>query len=375
MFISERYCYLFFDVHHLAMDGACISIIMSSIVDAYMGKKLHSDYYCSYLAKEDLIRESPQYLEDKEYFENQYSGYDWCCIPEPDKNDPVPIAAGRVVRFPFDASDLEAAEERLNASRSIIAIAAAILTLHVTTGKNDIMTNWIFNNCLGSFASDSVGMLIKNLPVGIHMDQINGLEELIIEIKKQVTNGIAHCSYDYFAAQESAFVSDPMEVNYQQNMNADELALLHPFQLVLSMVGYMFGSGGSALIASELGDGKTQTAKLYFTMIIKAAASIGVVLAIIGIIFLRPIAVLIGATPEILEYGLPYGRTLFLFLPIMILGYAFQSILITAEKPKFGLYISIGNIFSNLLFDWLFVVVFKWGMIGAATATGIGACQ
>lgn len=150
--------------------------------------------------------------------------------------------------------------------------------------------------------------------------------------------------------------------------------IVYPFQLILSMVGYMFGSGGSALIASELGDGKPQTARLYFTLIIKAAASIGIVLAIIGIIFLRPIATLIGATPEILEYGLPYGRTLFLFLPIMILGYTFQSILITAEKPKLGLYISIGNLFSNLLFDWLFVVVFKWGMIGAAAATGIGAC-
>ena len=121
--------------------------------------------------------------------------------------------------------------------------------------------------------------------------------------------------------------------------------IVYPFQLILSMVGYMFGSGGSALIASELGDGKPQTARLYFTLIIKAAASIGIVLSIIGIIFLRPIATLIGATPEILEYGLPYGRTLFLFLPIMILGYTFQSILITAEKPKLGLYISIGNLF------------------------------
>ena len=162
--------------------------------------------------------------------------------------------------------------------------------------------------------------------------------------------------------------------NYIGKTAFSAINIVYPFQLILSMVGYMFGSGGSALIASELGDGKPQTAKLYFTSIIKAAASIGVVLAIIGIIFLRPIAVLIGATPEILEYGLPYGRTLFLFLPIMILGYTFQSIMITAEKPKLGLYISIGNLFSNLLFDWLFIVVFKWGMIGAATATGIGAC-
>ncbi len=138
-----------------------------------------------------------------------------------------------MIRFPFDASDLEAAEKRLNTSRSVIAIAAAILTLHKTSGKNDIMTNWIFNNRLGSFASNSVGMLIKNLPVGIHMDQIHSLEELIAEIKKQVADGISHCSYDFFAAQDSAFFNDPMEVNYQQNMNADELASLHPLQIEL----------------------------------------------------------------------------------------------------------------------------------------------
>ena len=150
--------------------------------------------------------------------------------------------------------------------------------------------------------------------------------------------------------------------------------IIYPFQLLLSMVGYMFGSGGSALIAAELGDGNVQNARQYFTAIIRAAAVMGVILAAVGIVFLRPVAVLIGATPEILEYGLQYGRVLFLFLPIMILGYAFQSILITAEKPKLGLYISLGNLFSNLVLDWLFVAVFKWGMVGAAVATGIGAC-
>ena len=233
MFLTKRYSYLFYDVHHLAMDGACIGLIMSSIVKAYRGEPLPPDYYCAYLANEDHIRKSPQYQEDKAYFENKYGGCDWCWIPEPDREDLIPAAAGRVIRFPFDASDLEAAEKRLNTSRSVIAIAAAILTLHEASGKNDIMTNWIFNNRLGSFASNSVGMLIKNLPVGVHMDQIHSLPELIAEIKKQVADGISHCSYDYFSAQDSAFYNDPMEVNYQQNMNADELASLHPLQIAL----------------------------------------------------------------------------------------------------------------------------------------------
>ncbi len=233
MFLTDRYSYLFYDVHHLAMDGACIGLVMSNIVRAYRGEPLPPDYYCAYLANEDRIRKSPQYLEDKAYFEKKYGGFDWCWIPEPDREEPVPTAAGRVIRFPFDASDLEAAEKRLKTSRSVIAITAAILALHEISGKNDVMTNWIFNNRLGSFASNSVGMLIKNLPVGIHMDEIHSLEELIAEIKKQVADGISHCSYDYFAAQDSAFHSDPMEVNYQQNMNADELAPLHPLQIEL----------------------------------------------------------------------------------------------------------------------------------------------
>ena len=120
--------------------------------------------------------------------------------------------------------------------------------------------------------------------------------------------------------------------------------IVYPFQLALSTIGYMFGSGGSALIAAQMGDGNEKRAKLYFTIIIKTAFLVGVILAVVGIIFLRPIATLIGATPDRLVYGLPYGRTLFLFLPIMILGYAFQSILITAERPKFGFYIYIGNL-------------------------------
>ena len=150
--------------------------------------------------------------------------------------------------------------------------------------------------------------------------------------------------------------------------------IIYPFQLFLSVIGYMFGTGGSALIAAELGKGDRQNANRCFTMIIKTAFWAGVVLAVLGIVFLPPIAAMIGATKEIMVYGLPYGRTLFLFLPVMIVGYAFQSLLITAEKPKFGLYISIANMFSNLVFDYLFIVVFGWGMVGAAVATGIGAC-
>ncbi len=162
--------------------------------------------------------------------------------------------------------------------------------------------------------------------------------------------------------------------NYIGKTAFSAVNIVYPFQLLLSMVGYMFGTGGSALIASQLGNGNTEKANQYFTMIIRVAIAVGLLLAVLGMIFLPWVASLIGATPEILKYGVPYGRTLFVFLPIMIVGYAFQSLLITAEKPQFGFYLSIANLLSNIVFDYLFIVHFGWGMIGAAAATGIGAC-
>ena len=162
--------------------------------------------------------------------------------------------------------------------------------------------------------------------------------------------------------------------NYIGKTAFSAVNIVYPFQLLLSMVGYMFGTGGSALIASQLGNGDTQKANQFFTMIVRVTLAVGVLLAALGMLLLPWVAALIGATPDILRYGVPYGRTLFMFLPIMIVGYAFQSLLITAEKPQFGFYLSIANLISNVVFDYLFIVHFGWGMVGAAVATGIGAC-
>ena len=236
LFKSSRYVYMFFDVHHLAMDGSSLSLLLTDIVRAYRGEPLPRDYYCTYLAQEEQLRASPQYEEDRAYFLSAYGGYDWCNIPEPDKANEVELnleAESRQIKLPFDEDDLADAEKRLHTSRSVLAIAAAIQALYEFSGQKHIMTNWIFNNRLGGYAANSVGMLIKNLPVGIHMEQVDSLEALLAEVKKQVTEGITHSSYDYFVANDSPYQNDPMEVNYQLNINADELDELQPFYLPL----------------------------------------------------------------------------------------------------------------------------------------------
>ncbi|WP_294519902.1 MATE family efflux transporter [uncultured Anaerovibrio sp.] len=150
--------------------------------------------------------------------------------------------------------------------------------------------------------------------------------------------------------------------------------IIYPYLLAIMAVGMMFGVGGSALIAAELGKGDRVLANRYFTMIVKAAFGAGVVLGAAGLFALPTVSELLGATEDMMGYGLPYGRVLLCFMPIAILSYAFQSLLITAEKPQFGLYFSLINMGSNIIFDWLFIVVFGWGMTGAALATAIGMC-
>ncbi|MBR1442350.1 MAG: amino acid adenylation domain-containing protein [Firmicutes bacterium] len=237
MFLTEKYTYMFFDVHHLAMDGSSLGIFFDNIVKAYHGEELKRDYYCYYLETENKLRDSVQYEEDKKYFKRKYGNRKWVMRPMSDLKEfygKMVLKPGkRTIRLPFDEEDLAAAEKSRNTTRSVMAIAAALLTLHDFTGENNIMTNWIFNNRIGSFASGSVGMMIKNLPVGVCMDRINGIDELLKEIKRQVTDGITHCSYDYFFGDFSPFVNEPMEVNYQQNINADGLSMLHPMEISL----------------------------------------------------------------------------------------------------------------------------------------------
>lgn len=234
LFRSPKYTYMFFDVHHLAMDGSSLGLVLADITRAYRGESLPRDYYCAYLAAEEKLCNSPQYEEDKEYFLKAYGGFDWCSIPEPDQRESLKLEARqRRVQLPFDEEDLVEAEERWHASRSVMAIGAALQALHEFTGRRYIMSNWIFNNRLGSYAANSVGMLIKNLPVGVDMEKAKDTGELLAEVKRQVTEGIAHSSYDYFVAKDRPFLDDPMEVNYQLNINADELAELKPFYLPL----------------------------------------------------------------------------------------------------------------------------------------------
>lgn len=147
-----------------------------------------------------------------------------------------------------------------------------------------------------------------------------------------------------------------------------------PFLMILGSLGFMFGTGGSALIAKTLGEGEPEKAKRVFSLIVYVSAVCGVALALLGTLFIRPLAVALGAEGQLLENSVTYGRVILLALPAYILQYEFQCLFATAEKPTLGLVVTILAGVTNILLDALFVAVLHWGLIGAAAATAVSQC-
>jgi len=147
--------------------------------------------------------------------------------------------------------------------------------------------------------------------------------------------------------------------------------LIMPFLMILGALGFMFGSGGCALVARLLGEGRKEKANRIFSMLIAVTLLIGSLLAVAGVAFIRPIARLLGAQGELLELCVLYGRVNLLALPALMLQFEFQSFFIAAEKPNLGLVVTVASGVTNMALDALLIAVLRWGVAGAAIATAM----
>lgn len=145
-----------------------------------------------------------------------------------------------------------------------------------------------------------------------------------------------------------------------------------PFVMILSSLGMMIGTGGSAIVAKTLGEGEPDRARRYFTLLVIFTAIVGTVIAIIGGLCTKDVAMFLGAEGEMLDAATLYGIFMMLSLPFFMLQYAFQSFFVTAGQPKLGFLVIVIAGVTNIVLDFLFVGVFQWGLIGAAIATNIG---
>ncbi len=144
-----------------------------------------------------------------------------------------------------------------------------------------------------------------------------------------------------------------------------------PFLMILGTVGFMFGAGGSALVSKTMGEGDRKKANEIFSMLVYVSIGIGIIITVLGIIFLRPVASLLGAEGQMLEDCIVYGRIILIAIPAFILQMEFQSFFITAERPNLGLAVTVAAGVTNMALDALLVGVFSLGLVGAAVATAI----
>lgn len=147
--------------------------------------------------------------------------------------------------------------------------------------------------------------------------------------------------------------------------------LIYPPLLIIMSIGLMFGSGASALLSKEMGEGHGKRANRLMTMLIGILTWIGIVLSAAMFFMMPQVARWVGASDDTLGYCIAYGRVLSFFMSFQMLSMAFHVLLITAERPGLGLTVTIANAALNILLDWTFVVEFGWGLEGAALATGL----
>ena len=186
--------------------------------------------------------------------------------------------------------------------------------------------------------------------------------------------GISECAFwmvftSIYGVVDGLFVS-----NFAGKTPFAAINLVMPFIMVLGGIGFMIGTGGTALVSKVLGEGEPEKAKRYFTMMILFTLLVGAVLAVFGVTMMEKVARFLGATDEMLHDCVLYGRIVISFTAAFMLQNVFQSFLIAAEKPKLGLIATVAAGVTNMAFDALFIAGFHWGVAGAAIATGLSQC-
>ncbi|MCB6608081.1 MATE family efflux transporter [[Clostridium] symbiosum] len=145
--------------------------------------------------------------------------------------------------------------------------------------------------------------------------------------------------------------------------------MVMPVLTILGSFGFMIGAGGTAIVGKTLGEGDRDKANRYFSMLIYVVIGLGIVFAGVGLVFMRPLASFLGASGDMLEYCVLYGRGILAALPFFMLQNSFQNFFVMAEKPNLGLGVTVISGVLNIVLDALFIIVFKWGLFGAAFAT------
>lgn len=218
VFETEKNGYVFFDVHHTLFDGTSLKVFMKTVGKAYLGMQPEPDlYYLTLQNREDEVK-TEFYEESRRYFEERFEGVEWSLHPVTDHDSRKNEMGELFAPIGIEQAQMREIERYYRISRNEFFIAVAALAISIYNKKDDIMLSWIYNGREDTAALSSVGLLFRDLPVGLRLNDGMTLRELYADVQAQVQKGIEHCCYPYVAVNSQAGGTSSAYVLYQQDI-------------------------------------------------------------------------------------------------------------------------------------------------------------
>ena len=218
VFETEKAGYVFFDVHHTVFDGTSLKVFMGNIGKAYMGMMPDPDYYYLMLAQREEATKTAFYEESKKYFEDLYDGVNWSSYPTISHQSRENELGELFVPLGIEQAQMSAMERQYRISRNEFFIAVAVLAISIYNKKNDIKISWIYNGREDMQMMSTVGLLFRDLPVGVRLQDKTTIRDIFADIHNQVQGGIEHSCYAYVDKHNQVRSDESAYLLYQQDI-------------------------------------------------------------------------------------------------------------------------------------------------------------
>ena len=219
LFETENAAYLFFDVHHIVFDGTSVNIFMNSVINAYLGAPLETDYYYLVLTRRKQMELTDFYEESRQYHVNMYGNEKWTTYPKFDRKPQENKLGSLSCNETISPVHISSVEKKFMVSRNEFFIAATLLAIAISTNKNDVQVSWVYNGRDDLASTSSVGLLYRELVAALRLCNKTNLRDIFAEIHKQVRNGIKYSCYPYMAMKPQNEDGDTTCVIYQRDIH------------------------------------------------------------------------------------------------------------------------------------------------------------
>ena len=218
VFETEKNGYVFFDVHHTLFDGTSLKVFMGNVGKAYMGMQPESDLYYLFLQNREDAEKTEFYEESRLYFEERFDGVKWSSYPKTDHESRENEMGELFAPLGIEQPQMKAIERQYKISRNEFFITVAALAISIYNEEDNIKLSWIYNGREDMEAMNTVGLLFRDLPVGVKLTNDMTLRELFSDVHVQVQKGIEHSCYPYVDIHDQAGGEEAAYLLYQRDI-------------------------------------------------------------------------------------------------------------------------------------------------------------